>query len=560
MPEIERLSNDEVEKLLPMSLEEENIESFTQILKYFLLSKETYKRVLASLNPETRDEKDKFADSFFGLDPKTRRAFFKTKIEESQDTGHIQFCDIIGGVLANKRRGFSSRSDYITHMNNLLLTSFSNVNDFYYYICDYRNYKSNSIVVGKQKRKLFKFLLDNQLISKEIMVKLSQTKVGTDVYLCISRNPIDYLFCSTGQSFQSCQDTRYALNGLGSLILDPNRVIIFVTQEKAVPYTLKEQFHYFRYIQRSWALIMDNDTVVAIRNYPTKKVQFDTLLKTLGFKATDIKNKRPDTRLSKFSFDMPRYFTNTPSFIYLDYIGLSLNKGTISEVVYDRDYGSTGNVSPNLAGLDFFTMDTKDINIIKYQQMVSAAAGYVCSNCGKLAAIAQGAELFEKRNRKGNRVYICKSCFKADNAAVCGICGYYYPRDQIKYYEKVITQHGDTGIEVCETCAATFVTCGKCERVFSESVKVSIVSGMCAVCEFNESISELPQRKQKEEIKIETEKVEKKEDTYDWTVVETSANYGIDEGEVSIRHQLPHFDEIAIDEFIDPPTRRRNNG
>ena len=66
-------------------------------------------------------------------------------------------------------------------------------------------YRNNYVVIGKQKIRLFKYIKKHKLLSaKEIENVTTMKQSQQKLYLCISRNPVDYLFASTDQSFTSC--------------------------------------------------------------------------------------------------------------------------------------------------------------------------------------------------------------------------------------------------------------------------------------------------------------------------------------------------------------------
>jgi hypothetical protein len=198
-----------------------------------------------------------------------------------------------------------------------------------------------------QKMKLFKFLLAKNYFTQGYVDKINQAKLpNKGVYFCISRNPVDFLFCSTNQSYSSCQSVESGGQGLGSLILDPNRILLFLTTgEKAKWKICGKKFIHFRYFQRSWGLLIEEQKkkkIAVIRYYPNARIPFtkiriSSVIKNITLKET---NFRINSK-SAYQFELPREKKGCPSFLYLDRIGLRYDIGT-KKYYYQTRSGYTG--------------------------------------------------------------------------------------------------------------------------------------------------------------------------------------------------------------------------
>jgi len=315
MKRVER--KNEYSFLLPKS-EKTNIENFKGILKYFYLSTETHRRVIQTLSSRTRENINSELDKLFKLNTQ-RRAWFELELNESNDIGYKRYI-------------------------NLLQKSAKKVEE--YDLSNYNTYRLGKVKKGKQEFKLFKFLLQNEFLSKENIEKITTIRAkATKLYLCISRNPIDYLFCSTNQNFSSCMsmtngDNGYFL-GLGGLSLDPNRFLIFISTGRIKRFNIQGyEFKHFGYQTRSWGLILSDNSLCIVNTYPYNKLDFYNEFKKLGYKITNGYDYT-SSLVSKYTFLPPRLKDHKISLPYLDGPGYACIGQKVHYSGKNETYGST---------------------------------------------------------------------------------------------------------------------------------------------------------------------------------------------------------------------------
>ncbi len=144
-----------------------------------------------------------------------------------------------------------------------------------------------------------RMLLRQQTTNKAV----SETK-----YLVISRNPVDFMMCSTGQGFHSC----YALDSrssnawsLPSLLCDKNRFLIYLTNAKFKNFVLDDEgdmkFRYLKIKARCWGLLTNKDILFLNKDYSESSVDLQPLLNELSIPSTHYIDA-----LSKYPLDFPR--------------------------------------------------------------------------------------------------------------------------------------------------------------------------------------------------------------------------------------------------------------
>ena len=122
---------------------------------------------------------------------KNKRRLFEKEITQNIDEAYQRFLTYI------KSKWYTDTPYFISYpeRDEIQLTDTLN----------YKNFLNNTFKYKKQSLKLFKFILKNKILSKEEINDINNYKLSnTNMYVCISRNPIDYMFCSTDQSYSSC--------------------------------------------------------------------------------------------------------------------------------------------------------------------------------------------------------------------------------------------------------------------------------------------------------------------------------------------------------------------
>jgi len=189
--------------------------------------------------------------------------------------------------------------------------------DLYEKLIDYSNFLNNSFTYNKNTHKIFRFLLKKNILSQETIDTLNHMKFSNNIlYLCISRNPVDYLYAATDQPFQTCLDNRYGNPGQGSLHLDPNRAIVFITDGtiKSHYFTHKHIFHHFKYLYRTWVIIDTSEKLGVVRVFPNDSINIKEIMNS--YMIPTIGDGDFDT--SKFSFEVPLSKSGLRQFIYTD--------------------------------------------------------------------------------------------------------------------------------------------------------------------------------------------------------------------------------------------------
>ena len=137
-----------------------------------------------------------------------------------------------------------------------------------------------------QGQKLFKFLLKKGYFDQTQVETVTTIRDNSD-WFCISKNPVDLLFCSTGHSWGSCISLesdyeRAYYMGLPVVLVDPDRYIIFSGSKKKHSYRVKGlDIEYHKYYSRSWGIATDDGRFVVVKSYPETKVDFCTVITEL---------------------------------------------------------------------------------------------------------------------------------------------------------------------------------------------------------------------------------------------------------------------------------------
>jgi len=294
-----RCSHEQEMDLMYPETNRQNYKSFENILEYFFMEKKFENATIRNLSNHKRSYKENYLDKFFQLNSQ-RRVFYEIEIAADEDIAYIR---------------------YLTIINEHKFKDDKQHNLFKQYRCGgYNTFIKGTIIDGKQQIKLFKFLLKQGILTKENVDELNSLKKKNRVLLCISRNPIDYLFCSTHQSYTSCisLDSEYEsayYMGLGGLSLDPNRVLLFTTTGALRSYQIKgNTFKHFRYACRTWGIMDKKYKLLTIKNYPSPTPNFAKQLNKIGIKAGIYEDKS----VGLFNFEVPKFINGDIAFIDLE--------------------------------------------------------------------------------------------------------------------------------------------------------------------------------------------------------------------------------------------------
>jgi len=482
-----RVSHEEEMALMSPYENLKNIHNFTKILKYFFYSRKTENRILKNLHPLTKDFKSSYLDKQFNLNSQFR-AFYKLPSRQN---------------IQNFLEATPAYKTYVYELERILETLptttcrcnlFSDNNErikkarliLDHNLLSYEVFKSGFVTIKNQKLKLFKFILNNKILSEDTVKLITTSKPSSKnkehMYLCISRNPIDYLFASTNQSFSSCislstgyPDAPYM--GLGALVADPNRFIVFTTNGNTSNYNIHNySFTNFRYINRSWGIALSKNKHLIFKEYPNKTVDITNVLRAIGVPATNNYSSEEKTH-SLFTFPTPKHIDGEISSIFMDKLGLEdayiltaikdiktkpgskktkkhaikkLNntKGKQTRIgIKYSNVGKTGCISNFHFEGGFHSIDYNlDIDDLRYNHDY-----YYCSRCD--------GSMYEGDTFTGPQGEIlCEGCFN-ETTTYCQICetDVYVEEAQYCY----VIDYGD--VAVCEQCIRNYSVCSECD-------------------------------------------------------------------------------------------------
>jgi len=123
---------------------------------------------------------------------------------------------------------------------------------------------------------------DNINLVEKILEAINTRKSSSkSKYLVISKNPVDFLLCATGENWSSCLNLNSSYSGITWAHLpgwfgDKSRVIVYITDNETKEYKGIETK---KFIARSWA-IYDGDAFHIIRWFPQSLLSVKELNKT----------------------------------------------------------------------------------------------------------------------------------------------------------------------------------------------------------------------------------------------------------------------------------------
>ena len=474
-----RLSDKEEKKLMTPVAHFNNLNSFKKILPYFCYDKTTKKDIIRVSQPHKRDFINQYLDNRLKLNSQ-RRAFFKVgENNHNNNTSYNTYIKDIMLPLTYNSCATSCICDEFTdgaRIRRLILK---------YNLLSFDVFISGKVQVDKQEQRLFKFLLNNKILNKEQIEIITTTKNSKkNLYLCISRNPIDYLFASTDQGWSSCLNlhSEYeeaAYMGLGALSADPNRLIIFLTDGNLRKHELHHYvLNHFSYISRSWAIAASKNRIVIIQEYPNKSIDFNGLVRQLGFTpirnvSNDVKNGTLD---SLFSFDTPKFEDGRTVSIYMDYFGLQYVKKYIGDYTLNGDRAYDKNLKKVKYGVpggstgvfSNFNYNGGFNNITCIEDLYDNHHIY-CSECDY--------EMHEDDayyNQNGNGAY-CSDCYY-ELYIICQDCDRECWREDTIYVE-------NEDITICQGCADNdYYHCEECGCTVSETLETTDGDLLCFNC------------------------------------------------------------------------------
>jgi len=312
----------------------------------------------------------------------------------------------------------------------------------------YKNYLSNKIKIKKQEVKLFKFMrnwysdkdyekgnvvrsaYNNNIIGYGIeyeeAFKRATEKIGTEklpernLYITVSFNFADWFMVSTAETWSSCLNLQSDYescfwSGLPGLIVDPNRVLFYISDGKSKSY---RGITVSKFVNRTWGIISDNSIIYPVRFYPQEIINREDFSNLLPFKVSDRTIEGAYDFYSKHSMKELLYNKFGESvYIYQDYTRFDKN-GAGDIVIRNGSSGYHKLTSENrfdedtmydyCEGLD--GLISSNMEIYEHENV-----GTFCSDCGD-------------RHHEDDMLYgaddqlYCESCYSS-NFTNCYSCG-----------------------------------------------------------------------------------------------------------------------------------------
>jgi hypothetical protein len=341
-------------------------------------------------------------------------------------------------------------------------------------------------------QKIFKRARKAGVISSELLDEINALKDKSSfIWGCISRNPVDYVFASTEQSFNSClsldsnHSNAYYMS-LPAMILDPHRALFFVTDKKWKRVEVKDiEFERYKIIQRAWVLNLFPKNLH--EHTPLKKLWIDKTYPSEKYLWSSI---LPEVKIPSFCtyrstpFQLGRFEDDQEAMIYLDCA--RLKRVSSGRVQYQGDGYGAGHFSPNFDWKGGFhdLSDIEDLTESKVQcracserldheetyffdgdaycQECYSERFTYCNECGK--------EIHREDMVSDDERDMCQDCFRI-NFFRCSECGR-------------ITPDEENQDDMCEDCFATHSEeCESCGDRESAREVVSVEGDiLCSSC------------------------------------------------------------------------------
>ena len=450
---IRLLTEEEENKLISPEQEEENKQALLDILPYFYYNKSTRDRVKNRILGES-DEDNNWTDQFYRLGQKKRLIY------EILDAG------------LEVTEGYRYYTNLLSYCNFTPL-NIPDLYKFYGELVSVRTYETGKIEFKGVEMKLNKFLLKYNFISQEQLDKLNMLKTKSPGYFVLSRNPVDFLFCSTNQGFSTCiglddvKEEGY-WTGLLAFVTDPNRSLVFTTNKTKIFKMCGEYVTHFRYTTRSWTLLNEDNNTFVVNPYPRESIKFTSLLKQANFPISLYE----DFVKSKFAFPIMNHngsLDNGIATIYLDNIGIKYKDGMQK---YDEENGHTGfqgNVEFNISRAFYEGLESEDY----------FSCGTSCEQCGNRI---HEDDTYRAQNSDGWDVFLCEYCLD-EHTSQCYKCGNNFT------FNLNETTSGDL---LCSDCLSSddYVCCTECGQYTRNGIATIDNEDVCEDCMSSYNYSE----------------------------------------------------------------------
>ena len=425
-----------VTTLMEPGIERKNKAALLRLLPEFFYSGATNTRIKKSLNPLTRDFKHIDGDKFFNVGSDLR-AWYKVGMHADIDLAYQRY------------------RNFLSNVNHPLVSDYN--------LTDYEVFRAKRVYIPEKKQeiRLFKFIINNGILSQDQVDFINEISNNKDLYFVVSRNPLDILFCSTDQAYSSClsidSDLKYCY-GLLSGTLDPALAIGYFTDGTLYQHEIKNcYFMHFRYQQRQFIHICKRSRVRIDAVYPCMRFSMKDFLAELGFIDTYEGYRTPME--APWAFIRPLFVDRkTTALPYRDHHGLKIVKKNGKTYAKSHETGQTG------SWFDFPGMPFRQA--YEFEDLLEPGAS--CHNCGD--SIHE-----DEINPLDDGVY-CNDCFN-DLFFHCEGCEEHHDRSEAVYI------HGDD-IYICGYCFGNhYFQCDHCGSCFSDDYAESIDSDtVCTGC------------------------------------------------------------------------------
>ncbi len=401
----------------------EETQNFKELVKdHGFYNKESQYRILRGA--------DRGPDKSLNLDPMTKRAWMKIEMDADNDESYQLYLSLLDKIDYRVFDKYTKEEG----------------------IGSYEVFKKNKIKSGA---KLFKFLRKKQIL-KPTDIEAVTTKRNTEqLWLCISQNPIDFLFCSSNQSYTTCLDINSDYEGafymgLLGLSVDKNRFIAFSTKDKKgfKSELFSKEYTQHKIVSRCWGLLGKKGTFVLERYYPFKTVGFAKDIESYT-ELEYIKTSGEKFRswVSKYSVRKVKDIKNHTRWIYIDTIGatgIKFDYINHEEDFFRYKYGGT---SGNISTFEY----NYNLGLTKLTNFSYLETGVqICGVCGEYYGTNEGGEV----QGKG---HCCPTCLKGYR--YCHHCCFYVKKD-------LLNTKINSGNMVCDVCKDQYKKCSCCDELF----------------------------------------------------------------------------------------------
>lgn len=311
----------------------------------------------------------------------------------------------------------------------------------------YEEYRSGRTESGA---KLYKKLLKEGALDQDQVDGLNALRLPPEhLFLCISRNIVDFMFCATEQNFSSCLSAGHRLGywfSVPGMMLDENRAVVFITtKNRRISSRFGADVEFYDMIQRHWIVSLDSpdgEFLYLDNAYPSTKIDICSIIDAADVLPEEYHGKPwkpvcfPDRQTAMIHMDtLSVYVEQDGSFSYgrgemaaepPKFNGEMQTFGEISNVC-----NKCGKERPEhvFDGKRYCTTCCPGIEChhcsrhCNGSDMVKTHSGLVCSECidGLYSKCSDCGQWIHWRDRKSglNSSSLCSDCYKKQGLINC---------------------------------------------------------------------------------------------------------------------------------------------